>query len=120
MGKLGSFGTIIIATLFTSAAQILYKFGINKGSLLNLYLISGILLYVVAAIIVIIAFRQGKVSVLYPVFATSYIWVILLSSYFFHEAVGQIKFLGIAVIIAGVVLIGLDENKIKESGADGY
>ena len=109
---------ILAATLITSTAQILYKLGVNKAGsgfgVLNLYLISGILLYAIAAAIVLFAFRIGQVSVLYPLFATSYIWVSLLSSYFFNESVGAIKLLGISLIIAGVAFIGIDAGSIKK------
>ena len=72
------------------------------------------MLYAIAAIIVLFAFRIGQVSMLYPLFATSYIWVSLLSSYLFNESIGQIKLMGIAAIISGVAFMGLDAKSKHE------
>ena len=118
MNKFLPFAIILFATLITSTAQIFYKLGVshvNSLGILNYYLIFGILLYSVAAVLVIFAFKQGQVSMLYPLFATSYIWVSILSSYFFSEIFGMVKLLGIASIIAGVAFIGLDAAKIRKS-----
>lgn len=103
---------VLFTTLLTSSAQILWK----KGSayltfdilsiLTNYYLIGGILLYIVGGILLIISFRGGEVSVLYPIIATSYIWVSLLSVKFLGETMNQFKWIGIGTIIMGIVLIG--------------
>ena len=103
---------VLFTTLLTSSAQILWK----KGSatlnfnilrvLANNYIMGGILLYVVGGILIIISFRGGEVSVLYPIIATSYIWVSLLSVRFLGEVMNVFKWLGIITIILGIVLIG--------------
>ena len=54
----------------------------------------------------VISFRGGEVSVLYPIIATSYIWVSFLSIFFLNEIMNIFKWLGVAFIIAGIVSIG--------------
>ncbi len=117
---------MILCTAFTSTAQVLYKFGANKlefnfmGLISNLPLISGMALYVLGAVIMITAFKGGEVSVLYPIVATSYIWVSLMSIYFFSEKLGLLRWLGIFAIIIGIILIGMgskEKEAIKYSGA---
>ena len=109
---------MIFVTLLTSIAQLLYKFAtlnlrFNITSLLtNYYLISGIIIYAVGAILFVIALKGGDVSILYPIIATSYIWVNLLSKYILNEDINIYKWLGIALIFSGVSLISL--NKIKK------
>ena len=103
---------VLFTTMLTSSAQILWK----KGSatltfdilkvLMNNYIIGGVLLYVVGGILIIIAFRGGEVSVLYPIMATSYVWVSFLSVKFLGETMNVFKWLGIISIISGIVLIG--------------
>ncbi len=111
--KLWAVVLILLTTLLTSSAQILWK----KGSaflsiaeplsvLTNYYILGGILLYVVGGTLMIIAFRGGEVSVLYPIIATSYIWVSFLSIYFLNESMRLFKWMGIFTIIAGIALIG--------------
>lgn len=103
---------VLFTTLLTSSAQLLYKYGsanlsLNPFQLItNYYLIGGILLYAVGAALMILSFRGGEVSVLYPIIATSYIWVSFLSIYFLQESMTLYKWLGIATIIAGIGLIG--------------
>ncbi len=103
---------ILFTTLLTSSAQLLYKLGSATlsfdiiGILTNYYIISGILLYAVGGILIIVSFRGGEVSVLYPIIATSYIWVSFLSMYFLNEAMNVFKWLGVISIITGIISIG--------------
>ena len=103
---------VLFTTLLTSSAQLLWK----KGSatltfdivniLTNYYIIGGILLYIIGGILLIISFRGGEVSVLYPIIATSYIWVSLLSVKFLGEQMNHFKWLGVLSIIIGIASIG--------------
>ena len=54
----------------------------------------------------ILSLRGGEVSVLYPIIATSYIWVSFLSIFFLNESMNNFKWLGVTSIIAGIILIG--------------
>ena len=110
--KLWAAMLVLFTTLLASSAQILWK--ISSATLkfdiisivTNFYLIGGVLLYIVGGALLIISFRGGEVSVLYPILATSYIWVSLLSVKFLHESMNILKWFGILSIITGIVLIG--------------
>ena len=110
--KLWSILLVLFTTLLTSSAQILWKIGSADlrfdilSILTNYYLIGGILLYIVGGTLIIIAFRGGEVSVLYPIIAMSYIWVSLLSVKFLGEIMNEFKWAGISSIIMGIFLIG--------------
>jgi len=67
--------------------------------------ILGFFLYGVSAVLFLFALRQSNLSVLYPVVATSYIWVALFSKFFLHEEFGVFKWFGIFFIILGVFII---------------
>ena len=103
---------VLFTTLLTSSAQLFYKLGsvtltINPiGLLTNHYLIAGIFLYAVGGALMIISFRGGEVSVLYPIIATSYIWVSFLAMIFLKETMNLFKWVGIIAIIAGIISIG--------------
>ena len=103
---------VLFTTLLTSSAQILYKQGITgfeisvAGILSNYYIIGGIILYAIGGALMILSFRGGEVSVLYPIIATSYIWVSFLSIRFLGETMNSFKWIGIATIMAGIVFIG--------------
>ncbi|MBI2657164.1 hypothetical protein HYX08_00545 [Candidatus Woesearchaeota archaeon] len=108
---------VLFTTLLTSSAQLLWKKGSETlafdvmGIITNYYIIGGILLYVVGGALLIISFRGGEVSVLYPIIATSYVWVSLLSIKFLGEVMNNFKWLGISSIILGIVLIGFGSKE---------
>ena len=110
--KLWAALVVLFTTLLTSSAQILWKKGSPTlvfsiaGVLTNYYLIAGILLYMIGGILLIISLRGGEVSVLYPIIATSYVWVSFLSIKFLGETMNSYKWLGIIAIIAGIASIG--------------
>ena len=103
---------MLFCTLLTSIAQVFLK----KGAMLlpsfftNWQLLIGCILYGTAAVIFIIALKGGELSVLYPIIATSYVWVSLLSGYYFNETITLLKWLGILSIVVGVSLIGRGSN----------
>ena len=121
--KLWAMGIVLGSTLLTSTAQLFYKFAAEKLSfnilsiITNVNLLMGVGLYAVGGILLIISFRGGEVSVLYPIFATSYIWVSFLSIYFLGEVMNIFKWLGVFVIIAGIILIGYGSKKADVESA---
>lgn len=109
--KLSAIILIIISTLFISAAQVFYKLAsktmvFNVSILFNYYLYVGLLLYGIAAVLLILALKNGELSTLYPMIATSYLWVILLSIVMFNESINLFKWIGVALIIIGVAILG--------------
>ena len=108
---------MFFTTFLTSTAQIFYKKGaeilvINLLALItNYYLIIGMTLYAIGGTLMIISFRGGEVSVLYPIVATSYIWVSFLSILFLDEVMNLFKWLGVFVIFFGIVSIGYGSKK---------
>ena len=117
--KLWAMGMVLFCTLLTSTAQLFYKFGaeqleFNLPSIItNLPLLMGILLYAIGGVLLIISFRGGEVSVLYPIIATSYIWVSFLSIYFLDESMNVFKWAGVFTIMSGIILIGYGSNKAE-------
>jgi undecaprenyl phosphate-alpha-L-ara4N flippase subunit ArnE len=74
----------------------------------NYYLIAGLLIYVFAAALFIFALKRGELTVLYPMYASSYIWVSLLSPVFFPaDYMSVMKWLGIFFIISGVTALSV-------------
>ena len=109
--KLWAMGLVVLVTFCSSFAQVFYKFGVLSGEtafpniFFNPFVLAGLGLYVIGAGLLIISFKGGEVSVLYPIVATGYAWVVFLSAFFFEESLTVLKLAGIAFIIAGVVCI---------------
>jgi multidrug transporter EmrE-like cation transporter len=78
----------------------------------NLQLIFAFTLHAGNALLLILALREGKLSVLYPIYALSYVWVNLLSIWLFQEQMNGWKLLGVALAITGVAVLG----KVSETG----
>lgn len=94
---------IIIASLFTSIGQLLWKLSMGE---INFQMLAGFMCYGLGAVLMIIAFRFGSLSVLHPMLSLSYIVATILGVTFLHETLKVTQIIGLIIIIIGVVLIG--------------
>lgn len=76
------------------------------GLLANWSLWSGLILYGFSTMLLILALRDGELSLLYPVISLTYVWVTIMSVMVFHETINVFKIAGITVICAGVAMLG--------------
>ena len=103
---------VILATILGSLGPIYLKrsaedFSLNPKKLLkNRNLFIGLIFYAVGTVLFITALRGGELSVLYPLIATSYIWISFLSIKMLKEKMNIYKWAGIFIIIAGITFIG--------------
>jgi drug/metabolite transporter (DMT)-like permease len=108
---------MFLVTLLTSSAQMLYKLGVATLSfnvisvITNWQIIFGLMLYAIGAAIMIKSLKYGDVSMLYPIIATSYIWVSIGSSVFFDETMNFWKWFGVFIIMIGVSIISYGSKK---------
>jgi drug/metabolite transporter (DMT)-like permease len=123
---------VVGCTLFASAAQVLMKMGTGHAMpkvdlahlatlidfafafIGNVPLVCGFALHGCNALLLIFALKSGELSILWPIYALSYVWVALLSAYFFGDSINGWKIGGIALIILGVALLG------RASQRDGF
>lgn len=106
---------IVLLVLFCAVlgafGQIFFKlassdFGLNiAGVFKNWKFLVGAFLYASSAILFVYSLKHGNLSILYPLIATSYIWVALLSFLVLREPVSLLNVAGIGLIIAGIVLV---------------
>ncbi len=115
---------IILCTLFTSIGQLLWKKGlINLNfsdwlSFLNWFIILGFISYGFGFILMLLALKSGELSVLYPIIATSFIWISIFSPIFFPSDVMNIwKWAGVILIIISVSLLGIGAKRNNQEGA---
>jgi len=69
-------------------------------------LFSGYALLGASTVLFVLALRKGDLSLLYPVLTLGYVWVTVLSVVMFHDSMNSFKIAGVAVIIAGVGVLG--------------
>jgi multidrug transporter EmrE-like cation transporter len=113
-----SIGLVFFCTIFGAVAQILIKHGANalaSGSPLamitNMPLVAGYSLYGLSTVLLVLALRDGELSILYPVISLTYVWVTLLSIVLFKEIVNPWKVCGLTVVVLGVALIGRNNKQ---------
>lgn len=98
---IGSFGAVFLK----SGAGRLHRQW--QTLLFNWRLGAGVLAFVVSSLFFIAGIRQGELTVLYPMASAGYIWTLLWSRLFFGEPLTANKLLGLAMIVAGNVCLGL-------------
>jgi drug/metabolite transporter (DMT)-like permease len=105
-------------TVLGAAAQILFKLGLQRmphlsllGVLFNLPMMTGLSLYGIFTLLLVLALRDGELSTLYPIISLTYVWVTFLSVLLFGESMNPFKALGVATIVVGVGLLGKGGKK---------
>ncbi|HYD03348.1 MAG TPA: multidrug transporter [Alphaproteobacteria bacterium] len=102
---------IIISTMIGAVGALTLKNGAMnmRGTIiqkiLNFKVWLGLFLYGLASLIAIFVLLKENVSLIYPLTAMSYIWVILLSKIYLKENINAYKILAIIFIILGVTLL---------------
>jgi drug/metabolite transporter (DMT)-like permease len=94
---------IIAAALLTSIGQLFWK--ISNGTDYK-WMLLGFFCYGIGAVLMIIAFRFGSLSVLHPMLSFGYIFAIFLGSFVLREQITAIQYLATFIIMVGVVFIG--------------
>jgi multidrug transporter EmrE-like cation transporter len=108
---------VFSCTILGAAAQLLLKIGMSHfvphvaAILTNVPLIAGYVLYGINTLMLVLALREGELSMLYPIIALTYVWVTLLSYLLLNEPANFYKNMGIATIVAGVAVLGRGGRK---------
>ena len=111
--QLWAIGLVLLAAFMGTLGPVFLKKGSAKvkadifSFIMNKNLIIGVFFYGIGTILFVPALKGGELSVLYPLVATTYIWVSLWSMFLLNEKMNRLKWMGIILIIIGVSLIGI-------------
>jgi multidrug transporter EmrE-like cation transporter len=101
------------ASLLGAIGQFLYKSGSDAAQggplsyLLNLRIALGVLCYIAVMVLFVAAFKRGgALSVLYPVYASTFIWAALISALAFGTPLKPVNFAGMGLLVAGMYCMG--------------
>jgi len=104
----------LAASLLGAVGQFLYKSGADQASgtvasyLLNLRLIGGVVCYVAVMVLFVAAFKRGgALTVLYPIYATTFIWAALIAWGMYGEPIRPVNILGMVLLVGGTYLMGI-------------
>jgi multidrug transporter EmrE-like cation transporter len=108
---------VFSCTVLGAFAQILMKIGMTHfhatplALITNYPLVAGYTLYGINTLMLVLALREGELSMLYPIIALTYVWVTLLSYLVLKEPPNFYKNLGITTIVVGVAVLGRGGRK---------
>ncbi len=107
---------VIIATLFSSTGNLLFKIAspLIQGELTILNLIVfgiGLISLFIGFIAFYLALRMGELSRIHPSMALNFIWINLFAYLFLKESFSLTKIIAIASIITGVYLLNREVKK---------
>jgi undecaprenyl phosphate-alpha-L-ara4N flippase subunit ArnE len=71
-----------------------------------LYLLSGFAIFGLGAVLMIISYRYGELSVLQPINSMTYVYSLFLGYFVFYEEITVFKIAGVVAIMTGVILLG--------------
>lgn len=99
---------MLLSSICVCVGQLLWKLSAEKGII---FMLAGFCFYGAGALIMIIAYKFGKLSVLQPMLSLNYVMSIFLAAIILKEEITILKCIGVVIIIAGVIMIaGGDEE----------
>ncbi|MBN2052402.1 EamA family transporter [Candidatus Woesearchaeota archaeon] len=104
-------GLIFVSSLLASFGSYNFKIASKKFSLnllaqlRNKRLFTGMILFFMSTIIYLMALRMQSLSIIYALSSMTYIMVAVISVKLLREKINKNKWIGIALIILGIILI---------------
>jgi uncharacterized membrane protein len=105
----------LLAALVSSFAQLMFKRSVKRidtlahlfGLLRNRGVLLGLLGYGVGFLLYLVALSGGELSLVYPIFASSFIFVTLLSATLLRERITLIRAVGVLLVFAGIAIVAI-------------
>lgn len=94
---------MVTAAVFACVGQLFWKISVSQGIV---FLLLGFAVYGFGALLMLVAYRYGSVSVLQPMLSTNYVLSAVLGILVLDEEITVMKVIGILIITCGVILIG--------------
>jgi drug/metabolite transporter (DMT)-like permease len=108
-----SVALFLLASFLGALGQYLYKAAADHSSSIPAALLSwnglaGVACYIAVMILFLVAFKLGgSVAVLYPIYATTFLWALLIAHFRLGDAIRWPNVAGMALLIIGIFLMGL-------------
>lgn len=106
-------GFFALAAFLGAIGQYLYKSGADtaSGGLLgyvtNVRILAGVACYAAVMVLFVAAFRRGgALSVLYPIYATTFIWASLIAMWAYGTPIKPVNLAGMGLLLLGMYFMG--------------
>ena len=103
----------LTAALLGALGQYLYKSGADIATgtvasyVVNPRLLGGVICYVAVMVLFVAAFKKGgSLTVLYPIYATTFIWAALLALLVYETPIKAVNVAGMGLLVIGMYLMG--------------
>src|SRR5207302_3404949 len=103
----------VIAAFLGALGQFYYKSGAERASntlasyIFNARLLAGVVCYVAVVVLFVAAFKRGgALTVLYPIYASTFIFAAIIAWFAYGTPIRPVHFAGFALLIAGMYLLG--------------
>jgi drug/metabolite transporter (DMT)-like permease len=118
----------VASTIFVTFGHSLIKAGLNgaqampAGSgavaiilhiLFQPAVFGGLTIYLLGTVCWMATVAQKEISFLYPLTSVNYIFVVAISAVYFHEFISPRRGIGVALIVAGVILINRKSREVS-------
>jgi uncharacterized membrane protein len=109
-------GITLLAAVIAAVAQYLFKrsvpkFGFSKKGIRILILNKGIwaggVIYLISLVVYLKALGSGQLSFVYPTFASTFVFITLISHFVLKEDMNMKRVAGIALIVIGIAVVAL-------------
>ena len=103
----------LLSVFISSVSQIVLKESANKDyenklkEYLNAPVIIAYVLFFASSLLTVLAYKEVPLSMGPILEATGYIWVSVLGTIFLKEKLGKDKIIGMAIIIAGIIIFNI-------------
>lgn len=99
---------MLACSFLVSVGQLLWKLYDTYGIWA---ILAGFIVYGCGALLMILAYRYGELSVLQPLNSISYVFSFVFGVLVLHETVTEMKCLGIGLLLTGVIFISKGDKK---------
>jgi drug/metabolite transporter (DMT)-like permease len=103
----------VIAAFLGALGQFLYKSGAERAGssiasyLLNARMLGGVVCYIAVMVLFVAAFKRGgALTVLYPIYATTFIWAAIMAWFVYGTPIRPVSIGGMALLVAGMYFMG--------------
>jgi multidrug transporter EmrE-like cation transporter len=103
----------VVAALAGAVGQFLYKSGADQAIggwtsyVFNVRLIGGVACYIAVMVLFVAAFKRGgSLTVLYPIYASTFVWAAFIAWYAYGTPVKPLNIVGMLCLVLGMYLMG--------------
>ena len=103
----------IVAALLGAVGQFMYKAGADRatggllGYVANIRILIGVVCYIAVMVLFVAAFKVGgQPALLYPIYASTFIWAALLGLWLYGTPIRPVNVAGMVMLVGGMYLMG--------------